>query len=115
MARRNTANSRTSWLLDRIGRRSTLALLFALGGLFLLLWGKARDVEALLLFGALVAFFSFGASGTLFAYTSEIYPTLLRATGTGLAAAWLRIAGLVAPSVLGLMMGARARRTACSS
>lgn len=97
------------WLLDRVGRRLTLMLFFVLGGIFLLLWGTAHGVETLLLFGALSAFFSFGgAGGPLFAYTSEIYPTLLRGTGTGSAAAWQRIAGLVAPSVLGLMMGANA-------
>lgn len=94
-------------LLDVIGRRFTLALFYALGSVFLLLWGKAHDVQMLLLLGGLAAFFSFGgAGGSLFAYTSELYPTLLRGTGTGSAAAWQRIAGLLAPTVLAFMMRA---------
>lgn len=97
------------WLLDRIGRRATLALFFGLGGAFLLVWGTVHGVNTLLLFGALAAFFSFGgAGGPLFTYTSEIYPTLLRGTGTGAAAGWQRVAGLVAPTVLGFLMGTKA-------
>jgi MFS transporter, putative metabolite:H+ symporter len=46
-----------------------------------------------------------GVAGCLFTYICEIYPTELRATGAGLSIAWQRIGGIVAPTVLGLLVG----------
>lgn len=96
-------------LLDRLGRRATLALFFLLGGAFMFLWGRATEPGLILGLGAVTAFFGGGgAGGPLFAYTSEIYPTRYRGSGTGWAAGWQRIAGIIAPSVLGMMLGAGA-------
>lgn len=36
-------------------------------------------------FGALLSFFNLGAWGALYAYTPEQYPTVIRATGAGMA------------------------------
>ena len=41
----------------------------------------------------------------LFAYTSSLYPTSIRATGTGWAAFWQRFGGIVAPYGLGVLIG----------
>ena len=35
----------------------------------------------------------------------EIYPTRMRAIGTGLATSWLRLASAAAPTIVGLMVG----------
>lgn len=75
----------------------------------MLAWGQASSAGAILGIGALTAFFASGAAGgPLFAYTSEVYPTRFRAAGTGWAAGWQRIGGIVAAPVLGSMVGAGA-------
>ncbi len=94
-------------LLDRIGRRTTVSLLLGIGGLLMLAWGRATSPAAILALGALTALFSSGgAGGPLFAYTSEIYPTRFRAAGTGWAASWQRIGGIVAAPALGALLTA---------
>ena len=51
---------------------------------------------------------SYGIIGTvnavLYLYTPEIYPTRMRAIGTGLATAWLRLASAVGPPIVGTMV-----------
>ena len=44
----------------------------------------------------------------LYLYAGELYPTRMRAWGTGLAAAWIRVAGFVAPVVVGAVLAAGA-------
>ena len=44
-----------------------------------------------------LSFFNLGAWGALYAITPEVYPTLLRATGSGWAAGFGRIASILAP------------------
>jgi putative MFS transporter len=94
-------------LLDKLGRRASISAMFVIGGLLMFVWGSASSPTAILALGALTSFFaSGGAGGPLFAYTSEIYPTRFRAAGTGWAAAWQRIGGIVAPPALGSLLGA---------
>jgi putative MFS transporter len=92
-------------LLDRIGRKPTLAIFLLMGGGLMLVWGLATSALAVVAIGALTAFFGAGgAGGPLFTYTSEVYPTRFRGAGTGWAAGWQRIGGIVAPIVLGAML-----------
>jgi putative MFS transporter len=92
------------YLIDRIGRRTTIGGAFFLGSALMLLWGFADSPAMIVGLGASAALFGFaGAGGPLFVYTSEVYPTQFRATGTALAASWQRIGGIVAPSALGLI------------
>ncbi|MCJ2068502.1 MFS transporter [Methylobacterium sp. J-030] len=96
-------------LLDRWGRRTTVPVFLCVGGLLMFAWGQATESWSILGLGALTAFFaSGGAGGPLFAYTSEVYPTRYRAVGTGWAAAWQRIGGIVAAPMLGWMLGSGA-------
>jgi putative MFS transporter len=37
----------------------------------------------------------------IYLYTPELYPTRLRAQGVGIALAWSRVAGMIAPPVIG--------------
>ena len=97
------------YCLDRLGRRPTLAIAFIVGGILTFAWGFASSGTAIVLVGCITAFFAFGAAGgPLFAYTSEIYPTRFRATGTGWAAAWQRVGGIVAPIVLSSVLASGA-------
>ncbi|MEJ1977994.1 MAG: MFS transporter [Acetobacteraceae bacterium] len=87
------------------GGGPTLALFFLLGGVLMLAWGLAESAVAVVAIGACTAFFGAGgAGGPLFTYTSEIYPTRFRGAGTGWAAGWQRIGGVVAPIVLGALL-----------
>ena len=52
---------------------------------------------------------SYGPIGSIAAvaylYTPEIYPTRMRAVGTGVATSWLRIASAIGPTLIGFMLG----------
>jgi putative MFS transporter len=52
-----------------------------------------------------LSFFNLGAWGVTYGYTPELYPTWLRGTGTGFAAAFGRIGGILAPLAVGKLMG----------
>ena len=53
-----------------------------------------------------MSFALLGTWGGLYAYTPELYPTPLRATGMGVAGAMARVGGLLAPSAIALLIGA---------
>src|SRR2546428_9760270 len=96
-----------AWLVEKIGRKATLIpfmLLCALGSFF---FGSARAETDLILWGCLLSFFNLGAWGVTYGYTPELYPTWLRGTGTGFAAAFGRIGGILAPLAVGKLMGDR--------
>src|SRR5690606_29573242 len=52
----------------------------------------------------LMSFAMLGAWRALYAFTPEIYPTRLRASGMGVAGAVARFGGLLAPSAVGLVV-----------
>ena len=94
------------FFIDRIGRRKwTFASLVAGSGALLILGlvgaGSVRSVMIL-------ATLSYGIVGSvnavLYLYTPEIYPTRMRAIGTGLATCWLRLASAVGPLVVGFVV-----------
>lgn len=93
--------------MDWMGRRATMASCFFVGGMSMIAWGFSTTSTAILFFGMLTAFTGTGGvAGCLFIYICEIYPTQFRATGAGLSTAWQRIGGIIAPSILGLLIGA---------
>lgn len=90
-----------AYFVDRVGRKPTLVaylLLAAVGAFF---FGQealvARNVPAILFWGSVVSFFNLGAWGVVYTYTPELYPTYLRGTGAGWAAAFGRIFAFLAP------------------
>ena len=83
-----------AWLVDRIGRRYTLSI-------FLLM---SSSPTTLLMFGAAMSFFNLGAWGVIYTYTPEQYPTAIRALGSGWAAGFGRIGGMLAPMLVGVML-----------
>lgn len=90
-----------AYLVERVGRKLTFVayLLLAAGGAFF--FGQealvARDIPAILIWGSVVSFFNLGAWGVVYTYTPELYPTALRATGSGWAAACGRVFAFLAP------------------
>lgn len=95
-----------AFFVDRIGRKPTLAT-FVLGtATSAFFFGQADSVTMILVFGSLMSFFNLGAWGILYTYTPELYPTRARGTGAGWAAGFGRIGGILAPAVVGRMLGA---------
>jgi putative MFS transporter len=88
-----------AFLIERTGRRSTLASYMALAGLASYLFGTARNELSILLWGGLISFFNLGAWAVTYAYTPELYPTRVRGTGAGWSGAVGRVAGTLAPSL----------------
>ncbi|WP_167042020.1 MFS transporter [Salinibacterium sp. ZJ454] len=86
-----------AWLIEIWGRRMTLAVFLAGSAASAVLFGTATTDTTVLLFGCLLSFFNLGAWGALYAITPELYPTRLRATGAGWAAAVGRIGAILAP------------------
>ena len=90
-----------AYLVDRIGRKVTLASFLGLCALSAYMFGYAKSGNEILFWGCLMSFFNLGAWGILYTYTPEMYPTHARASGVGYAAAFGRIGGILAPVVVG--------------
>ena len=94
--------------IDRIGRRSWTVVSFVTGAAVLGILGlvASGSVTSVMILATL----SYGLIGStnavLYLYTPEIYPTRMRAIGTGLATSWLRLASAVGPALVGFMVGA---------
>jgi putative MFS transporter len=86
-----------AYLIERWGRRPTLALFLIGSAVGAGLFSAADGDTAVLVTGMVLSFFNLGAWGALYAVTPEVYPTALRATGAGAAAGFGRIASILAP------------------
>ncbi|HWR44997.1 MFS transporter [Sporomusa sp.] len=93
-----------AYLIDRIGRRATLAMYLAMSAVSAYFFGQGGSAEIVLLWGSLMSFFNLGAWGVVYTYTPELYPTRIRAFGSGWAAAVGRFGGILAPTVVGYMI-----------
>jgi putative MFS transporter len=94
-------------VIDRTGRKYWMMGAFGLGAVTLgiLGLGGTQDVSWFIVLGTT----SYGLIGSIAAvvylYTPEIYPTRMRAVGTGVATSWLRIASAIGPTLIGFMIG----------
>ena len=94
-------------VIDRTGRKYWMMGCFGLGAVLLgvLAFAGTQDVSWVIVFSTL----SYGLIGSIAAvvylYTPEIYPTRMRAIGTGVATSWLRIASAIGPTLIGFMLG----------
>lgn len=84
-------------LIERWGRRPTLATFLVGSAVASALFGTATSDLQVVLAGMLLSFFNLGAWGALYAVTPELYPTTLRGTGAGWAAGVGRVASVLAP------------------
>ncbi len=93
-----------AWLVDIIGRKYTLSLFLLLSGVCSYFFGNAAEPTTLLMWGAAMSFFNLGAWGVIYTYTPEMYPTSIRALGSGWAAGFGRIGGMLAPMLVGVLL-----------
>lgn len=93
--------------IDYFGRRPWFALAFvgAASALFALGMLGAQTPLRVLALVSVAFFFSSVVSIGAYLYTPELYPTRARAMGVGVATAWLRLASMIGPTVVGLMIG----------
>lgn len=89
-----------AWLIEVWGRRATLSVFLVGSAVSAIFFGTAAGPGAIIAAGMALSFFNLGAWGALYAVTPEMYPTSLRATGSGWAAGVGRIASIVAPLVV---------------
>ncbi|MBU3199867.1 MFS transporter [Clostridium estertheticum] len=92
-----------AYLIEKIGRKAVLVSYLAGTAVSAYLFGQATSSATVLVFGCLLYFFSLGAWGAVYAYTPEVYPTRIRGTGTGWAAAIGRIGAIAAPYIVGVV------------
>lgn len=84
-------------LVERWGRRATLASFLAGSALAAGAFAAAGSHTTILAAGCALSFFNLGAWGALYAVSPEVYPTWLRGTGAGAAAGFGRVASILAP------------------
>ena len=93
-----------AWLVDKIGRRYTLSSFLLMSGVCSYFFGNSATATELLMWGAAMSFFNLGAWGVIYTYTPELYPTSIRALGSGWAAGFGRIGGMLAPMLVGVFL-----------
>ena len=86
-----------AWLIEVLGRRWTLTIFLAGSAAAATCYGLADTEWTIIAAGCTLSFFNLGAWGALYAIGPELYPTRVRGTGTGAAAAFGRIASMLAP------------------
>ncbi|XP_032253869.1 synaptic vesicle 2-related protein isoform X2 [Phoca vitulina] len=94
----------TLWIIDRLGRKKTMALCFIIFSLcsLLLFICVGRNMLTLLLFIAR-AFIS-GGFQAAYVYTPEVYPTATRALGLGTCSGMARVGALITPFIAQVML-----------
>lgn len=93
-----------AWLIEKWGRKPTLSVFLVGSAVSAVAFGTAQSVPMVIGAGMALSFFNLGAWGALYAITPEIYPTSLRGTGSGWAAGVGRIASIVAPLTVPLLL-----------
>ena len=98
-----------AFAIDRVGRRIWTVAGFIAGAALLAMLGTfaAHSVTAVIVLVTI----SYGIVGSvnavLYLYTPEIYPTRMRAIGTGAATCWLRLASAAGPLLVGYLVVVR--------
>jgi putative MFS transporter len=99
--------------IDRVGRRNWTVAAFILGGGTLAFLGimGSQNVLSVMILGTLGYGIIGSINAVLYLYTPEIYPTRMRAIGTGLATSWLRIASAIGPALVGFLVDTQGIRS----
>ncbi|MEP7003812.1 MAG: MFS transporter [Chloroflexota bacterium] len=95
-----------AWLVERIGRRPTLVAYLVGSAISAILFGNSGAGTDAVVYAAMLSFFNLGAWGVVYTLSPELYPTALRATGAGAAAAVGRIGGIIGPFVVVTLVAA---------
>jgi putative MFS transporter len=88
-----------AWLVERWGRKPTLVTYLLGTAAAALMFGRAGSGTDAFIWAALLSFFNLGAWGVVYTWSPELYPTAIRATGAGIAAAVGRTGGIIGPLI----------------
>src|SRR5262249_55109467 len=92
------------FLADRIGRRRTFVLFMLTAAILVPIYGQmARSPIALLLLGPVLGYVGHGSFSMFGSLVAELFPTAVRATGQGTTFNAGRMAGALAPYVIGVL------------
>ncbi len=91
--------------VERFGRKPTLIAFMLLSAVGCFLYAVLTDPGQIAAAMLLMSFALLGTWGALYAFTPELYPTSLRASGMGAAGAMARLGGLLAPTAVALVVG----------
>jgi MFS transporter, putative metabolite:H+ symporter len=95
-----------AWLIEKIGRKPVLVTFLIGTAISAYFFGSADAKMTLLLSGVFLSYFHLGVWGAIYAYTPEQYPDDIRATGSGMAASFGRIGGILGPLLIGYLVEA---------
>ncbi|MEJ3653619.1 MFS transporter [Actinomycetes bacterium KLBMP 9759] len=91
-----------AWLSERLDRKNTIALYLA-GSAVSAFWLSQTETPVMItVAGAVLSFFLNGTYAGVYSYTPEVFPTWIRATGTGLSSAFGRVGSILAPTIIGV-------------
>jgi putative MFS transporter len=91
-----------AWLTERLDRKNTIALYLAGSAVSAFWLSQMSDPVTITLAGAVLSFFLNGTYAGVYSYTPEVFPTWIRASGTGLSSAFGRVGSILAPTIIGL-------------
>jgi MFS transporter, putative metabolite:H+ symporter len=89
------------WLVERIGRKPTLAAFLLLGGISGYAFAAADSASVYVISLFFVGFFNLGAWGAVYPYTSELFPTRVRASAFGMLEGVGKAAAIAGPYIFG--------------
>jgi putative MFS transporter len=92
-----------AWLNERLGRKGVVASYMLLGGIAAITLAFSHTGLQIMAAGIGLSFFMNGAFAGVYAYTPEVFPTAVRATGTGSSSSFGRIGSVSAPILVGLV------------
>lgn len=93
--------------VERWGRKPTLIGFLLLSAAGCMLYSLGQSTALIVGSTLLMSFALLGTWGALYAFTPEVYPTDLRASGMGTAGAMARFGGLFAPSIIAPIMASQ--------
>ncbi|UKA64615.1 MFS transporter [Arthrobacter sp. FW306-04-A] len=91
-----------AWLSERLDRKHTIAI-YMVGSAVSAFWlSQMADPAMITMAGVFLSFFLNGTYAGVYAYTPEVFPTWLRATGVGLSSSFGRVGSITAPLIIGV-------------
>ncbi|GAA2301310.1 MFS transporter [Streptomyces caniferus] len=88
-------------LNDVMDRKWTIGVCLGGGAVSAALLSSSGISAQVMVYGAMLSFFMNGVYASIYAYTPEVYPTVIRAQGVGAASAFGRVGGIAAPLIIG--------------
>ena len=91
-----------AWVNEKLDRKFTIAIYLS-GAAIAAFWlSQANDPIMVTAAGIALSFFLNGTYAGVYAYTPEVFPTWLRATGVGMSSSFGRIGSISAPIIIGV-------------